>query len=363
MIAKTGSAHCKYAGLLPIEPSDDFFRPTDLKPEPIDLKPEPIDLKPEPIDLTPEDVPSPNWQRSARKHPRAPARFLIAFCTGAATMLLWQSYGGAAKEMIANLYIQLDWPVPRPTLSAQNRHTPDAITPAAPSAEQLNATSIDLDVVGQSVDKSATTIAADQEPTTRGTDQIATNQEPTTPSIGQVAQEPTTPSIGQIAQEPTTPSADQIATSQELTTRSADQTTAAKVTRIKVQSGAHGASSQPTERFDRKPTEARPPQTLSERGKQLSATSGHDASCFPSASAVLHNHPGGWPTWTMRAPGHEGTMCWYAAAGPRGSDHRPRASGHRTEMMRSEEIRSEEIIGTPENRLSAPPAPYTRPPE
>jgi hypothetical protein len=40
MIAKTGSA--QYAGLLPIEPSDDFFRPIDLKPEPIDLTPEAV---------------------------------------------------------------------------------------------------------------------------------------------------------------------------------------------------------------------------------------------------------------------------------------------------------------------------------
>jgi hypothetical protein len=331
MIAKTGSAHCKYAGLLPIEPSDDFFRPIDLKQEPIDLKPEPIDLKPEPIDLTPEDVPSPNWQRSARRHPRAPARFLIAFCTGAATMLLWQSYGGAAKEMIANLYVQLDWPVPRPTLSAQNRHTPDATAPAAPSAEQLNATSIDRGRVGQSVDKIATTIAADREPTTRGTDQIATNQEPTTPST------------------------DQIATSQELTTRSADQTTAAKVPRIKVESRAHGASSQPTERFDRKPTDARPPQTLSEKRKQLSATVGHDPSCFPSAAAVQRNHPGGWPIWTFRGPGHEGTMCWYAVARPLVSDHRPRVSDYRTEMMRSEET-----FGTEDTELFAPVAPYGR---
>jgi hypothetical protein len=340
MIAKTGSAHCKYAGLLPIEPSDDFFRPIDLKQEPIDLKPEPIDLKLEPIDLTPEDVPSPNWQRSVRRHRRAPARFLIAFCTGAATMLLWQSYGGAAKEMIANLYIQLEWPVPRPTLSAQHRHTPDATAPAAPSAEQLNATSIDLDGVGQSVDKSASTIAADQEPKTRGADQIATNQEPTTPSIGQ------------IAQEPTTPSTDQIATSQELTTRSADQTTAAKAARIKVESRAHVASSQPTERFDRKPTDARPPQTLSEKRKQLSAT---DPSCFPSAAAVQRNHPGGWPIWTFRAPGHEGTMCWYAVARPWVSDHRPRVTDYRSEMMRSGET-----FGTEDTELFAPVAPYGR---
>jgi hypothetical protein len=55
---------------------------------------------------------------------------------------------------------------------------------------------------------------------------------------------------------------------------------------------------------------------------QPAATSGHDGSCFASSSAVLQNHPGAWPTWTLKTPGHEGTICWYAAARPRGSDHR-----------------------------------------
>jgi hypothetical protein len=69
MSAKTGSAHSRYAGLLPIEPSDDFFRPIDLKSEPIELKLKPIDLKP-------EDVPFPNWEPSARKRPRSLASCL-----------------------------------------------------------------------------------------------------------------------------------------------------------------------------------------------------------------------------------------------------------------------------------------------
>jgi hypothetical protein len=304
MSAKTGSAHSRYAGLLPIEPPDDFLCPIDLKPEPIDLKPEPVDLRP-------EDVLSPNWQPRARTRSRAPARFLIAFCTGVATTLLWQSYGDAAREMIANLYPQLGWLAPRPALTAQNPHTPDVIAPAASSAEQLNVMRSDLDVLGQSVDKSATTIAADPEPTTRGTDQIGVDQEPTT--------------------------------------RSTDQTAATKTSSTPVETRADGASLQPTERFDIKPTEARSSRTLSERGKQLSAASRHDASCFPSASAVLQNHPGGWATWTLRAPGHEGTLCWYAAARPRVGDHRPGISHYRGETMRSEEI-----VGTADTELFAP---------
>jgi outer membrane lipoprotein-sorting protein/curved DNA-binding protein CbpA len=94
-------------------------------------------------------------------------------------------------------------------------------------------------------------------------------------------------------------------------------------------------------------------QTLPQK-EARSFTPSQDAStCFPSASAVLHNHPGGWPTWTLRAPGHEGTRCWYAAARPRGSDHRPSGSDHWGETTPGE-------IGTTENGLFAPSAPRGR---
>jgi hypothetical protein len=46
------------------------------------------------------------------------------------------------------------------------------------------------------------------------------------------------------------------------------------------------------------------------------------STCFPSASAVRQEHPEAWPSWTLRAPGHGGTRCWYAATrtnGPRSS--------------------------------------------
>jgi hypothetical protein len=308
MSAKTGSAHSRYAGLLPIEPADDFFRPIDLKPEPIDLKPEPIDLKP-------EDVPFPKRQPSARKRPRSLTRFLIAFCTGVAATLLWQSYGDAAREVITNSYARLGWLAPRPALTTQNPRPHDVVglaAPLAPSAEKLNATSFDLDAVGQN--NIATTIGADREPTPRSTDQIAIGQE----------------------QEETTRNIDQ-------TPITVDQAPATKTSKITVESQGDGASLQLAARL----TEARPPQTLAEKRKPLSATSGQDGSCFASASAVLQNHPGASPTWTMRARGHEGTMCWYASARPRGSDHR------------SEGMARREIVGT-EDRPSAPPPQYGR---
>ena len=91
----------------------------------------------------------------------------------------------------------------------------------------------------------------------------------------------------------------------------------------------------PAVRLDIKPIEseieARPPQTLPERGRQFFAANRHDPTCFPSASAVRQNHPGGWPSWTLRAPGYEGTKCWYAAT-------RTMAHDHRSEMQRKDTV-------------------------
>jgi hypothetical protein len=72
---------------------------------------------------------------------------------------------------------------------------------------------------------------------------------------------------------------------------------------------------QPTVPPDIKPTEngieARPPKTLPQK-EGRSFTPGQDAStCFRSVSAVLQNYPESRPSWTFRAPGHEGTKCWY----------------------------------------------------
>ena len=280
MSAIRGPDHSRYAGLLPIEPSpsDDFFRSIDLKTEPIDLKP--------------EDAPLPSWEPTARKGPRILARFPIALCAGVAAAWLWQSYGDAAREMIAKSHPRLGWLAPRPALTVQNSRPP-----------------VVFGALGQNADKLATTVAAGREPAPAIPDQIAISREQPTGNTDQTA-------------------------------ISVDQAPATKASNVTVESDA--ASLQPAARL----TEARPPQALAEKGKPLSAASGHDSSCYASASAVLQYHPGGWPTWTLKAPGHEGTMCWYAAARPRGSDHR------------SERVARKEMAGTTENGLSAPPAPW-----
>jgi hypothetical protein len=296
-----GSPHSKlYAGLLPVEPSDEFVRPT-----------------------TPENDQLPNRRPSLRKRALpALAGFLLTFCIGVAATLASQSYGDAARQMIANSHSELRWLAPGHALNAQK--APDTIALAAsaasyPGQQQLDAMSRDLHAMRQGIER----IAARQEQITRSIDQIAAI----------------------------------VAAGQELT-RDTDQTAtgiaqaaSAKASDITVESRADGAPLQPTVRLNMESTETRPPQTWSDRGKQLSAVSGHDISCFPSASAVLQDHRGGWPSWTLKAPGHEGTMCWYAST-------RPRARDHRSEM-----VQRKEMVGTTENEISARSVPYTRAPE
>jgi hypothetical protein len=46
-----------------------------------------------------------------------------------------------------------------------------------------------------------------------------------------------------------------------------------------------------------------------------------NSTCFASASAVRQDHPDAWPSWTLRALGHEGTKCWYPTARTLAHDH------------------------------------------
>jgi hypothetical protein len=86
--------------------------------------------------------------------------------------------------------------------------------------------------------------------------------------------------------------------------------------------------------------EARPSHRLPGRRSRSFATSEHDSTCLPSASAVRFGHPGGWPSWTLRAPGHEGVRCWYITT-------RTAARDHRSELRRTETAQSMEKVEVP----------------
>jgi hypothetical protein len=118
-------------------------------------------------------------------------RFLIIFCIGVSATLAWQSYGDAAREMIANLYPQLRWLAPQAEPVPQN--APDASglasrTASSPDQQQPNAISLDLDAVRQAMDRIATiatSIASSQEQMTSSADRIATSQQQIARSLDQ----------------------------------------------------------------------------------------------------------------------------------------------------------------------------------
>jgi hypothetical protein len=78
--------------------------------------------------------------------------YLIAFFIGATTALAWQSYGDAAREMIA------------PTASSLYQ-------------QQFNAMSLDLDAVRQGIDRIATGLASSQEQMRHSVEELSANHE------------------------------------------------------------------------------------------------------------------------------------------------------------------------------------------
>ncbi|HMA74613.1 MAG TPA: hypothetical protein VKP67_24455 [Xanthobacteraceae bacterium] len=97
-----------------------------------------------------------------RRASRAFARFLITFCIGVAATLAWQSYGDAARAMVAGSSAWLSWLAPQAAPVAQS-------TPVAPSAdkEQFKAMLFGLAAMRQRVDQIAAQIAAGEAQTTR----------------------------------------------------------------------------------------------------------------------------------------------------------------------------------------------------
>ncbi len=93
-------------------------------------------------------------------------RFLIAFCIGVAATLAWQSYGDAAREIVANSSPQLGWLAPQ---AAVAQTAADTTVPASPSPnpQALKAMSLGLAAVRQRVDQLAAQVAAGQEQMTR----------------------------------------------------------------------------------------------------------------------------------------------------------------------------------------------------
>jgi hypothetical protein len=314
----------------------------------------PFDSSDEPPPVRPtiilENGPQPSLRKRAS---RALFRFLIVFCIGVAGTLAWQSYGDAARQMIANSYPDLGWLAPPPRSTAQNAPNIIGLTaPTGPSFDQLrlnamsldaifdqlqlNATSLDAmrkgvervdaghEQIMRSIDQIAAGFSDGHEQITRRADQTATSMAADPQQMGRSTDETAKrinaghEQMALGANQTTTSPASQKQMSGDDTVSPIVQAPSAKASGIT----ADGASLQPTVRLSIKSNEASPPQTLPESGKKLSAASSHDPSCLPSAAAVLRHRQRAWASWTFKAPGHEGTMCWYASARPRARDYR-----------------------------------------
>ena len=111
----------------------------------------------------PTRVPDPDRPSLGRRASRALTRFLIIFSIGGGATLVWQSYGDAARVMLANSSPQLGWLAPVTIPFAQT--TPDVVAPptaettASPDLQQFAAA---LASLRQSVDQLAAQVAAGQ---------------------------------------------------------------------------------------------------------------------------------------------------------------------------------------------------------
>jgi len=94
---------------------------------------------------------------------RGLARFLIIFSVGIGATLAWQSYGDAARAMLANSSPQLGWLAPQTAPLAQTTPSmmvPPAADTASSDLQQLTAA---LASMRQSVDQLAAQLAAGQQ--------------------------------------------------------------------------------------------------------------------------------------------------------------------------------------------------------
>ncbi|HEY7299226.1 MAG TPA: hypothetical protein VH684_15070 [Xanthobacteraceae bacterium] len=105
-----------------------------------------------------------SWPAEQPSRRRRAIRALIMFFLGATATLAWQSYGEAAREMIASSYPQLGWLAPQTAAAETVPETTSQAAPAAASeSEDLKSISDSLAAVRESIDQLAAQIAANQQ--------------------------------------------------------------------------------------------------------------------------------------------------------------------------------------------------------
>ncbi len=97
----------------------------------------PVETTPRPAAVGNDQVPS-NRPSLGRRAVRTFARFMLAACIGVVATLAWQSYGEAAKQMIASWVPQLGW-LSSPLVTDPSSGPEIAAKPPRPPAEQATA--------------------------------------------------------------------------------------------------------------------------------------------------------------------------------------------------------------------------------
>jgi hypothetical protein len=130
-------------------------------------------------DQVPSDRPS-----LGRRAVRSFARFLLAVCIGVAATLAWQSYGEAAKQMIASWAPQLGWssslpvtnPSPGPEIAAK-QPSPRAVQAAAADAAPAQPASLDQIAPAAPSPEAVQQLARDLATVREGVEQLTASQE------------------------------------------------------------------------------------------------------------------------------------------------------------------------------------------
>ena len=132
-------------------PMDSTFRPTqsEFPTHPRAARPTVGAIKPSSLDGA---IMRPSL---ARRVLRRLARFLIVFCVGVGTILAWQSYGDAARAVIASSSPQLGWLAPQTAPVV-----PIAPAPAGAASFDVQQLAFGLAAVRQSVDLLTAQLAA-----------------------------------------------------------------------------------------------------------------------------------------------------------------------------------------------------------
>ena len=99
-----------------------------------------------------------------RRTSRSLARFLVAACVGVAATLAWQSYGGTAKQMIANSAPQLSWLVLPPPATDPPTGRESGVEQPSPPAIQAPAPQ-EASAQGEAVASTSSDTAASTAPT------------------------------------------------------------------------------------------------------------------------------------------------------------------------------------------------------